>query len=403
MGNAFVFPVNTVGSLLCALPAESFRPHLGALERTLCWIESHQTIEMITDWCDPHTGQCYGKPLRGWSSPHFESPDAGPQAWPTAQVLKCVSWMRHTIQQLMHNDVLEEFSGIVFSKNGIQTAAWDRLLDSDLGNPCREKGCQTLKKVLEERVVKPFATSIDNPSYGAAYSAILFGPPGTAKTTICEALAQRMGYDFCVIDTAAFLADGLSNVASRIRYVFTRLMALKKCVILFDEIEEFALDRETPGLSMESRMLTTAMLTAINDLRRNKQSVFFIATNRLRAFDSAIRRPGRFDMELFVGTPNLESRVIQFQQKLTSIDEDTKIRATETYRNFLRSVWSEDAMFMNYLEGMQFAAACSDILVSGGELTTEEMSTILRQQAAVMTVRGSARDEYIASMELSRV
>jgi len=39
--------------------------------------------------------------------------------------------------------------------------------------------------------------------------------------------------------------------------VFRRLMALNQCVILFDEIEEFALDRETPGLSMESRMLTT--------------------------------------------------------------------------------------------------------------------------------------------------
>lgn len=46
-----------------------------------------------------------------------------------------------------------------------------------------------------------------------------------------------MGYDFCVIDTAAFLADGLSNVSARIRYVFSRLMALSKCVILFDEIE----------------------------------------------------------------------------------------------------------------------------------------------------------------------
>jgi hypothetical protein len=110
---------------------------------------------------------------------------------------------------------------------------------------------------LRERVVVPFATSIDNPSYGAAYSPILFGPPGTAKTTICEALAQRMGYELCVIDTAAFLADDLTNVSARIRYVFSRLMALRKCVNLFDEIEEFALDRETPGLSMESRMPMT--------------------------------------------------------------------------------------------------------------------------------------------------
>merc|ERR1712125_235937 len=93
---------------------------------------------------------------------------------------------------------------------------------------------------------------------------------------------------------------------------------LNQCVILFDEIEEFCLDRETPGLGMESRMLTTAMLTAINDLRKKKLSIFFLATNRLRAFDAAVIRPGRFDLQLFVGTPNLESRVILLQQALSS-------------------------------------------------------------------------------------
>jgi hypothetical protein len=182
MENAFVFPVNTVGSLLCCLEAEDFRPHLAALERTLDWIESHQTTQVIADYCDPVSGQCYGKPIRGWSSPHFvDVSTAGPQAWPTAQVLKCVSWMKKRIRELMHNDVLAEFDGIAFSKNGKQANNWDRLLDSDLGNPSKQNSCRTLKSVLEERVVNPFAVQIDNPSPGAAYSAILFGPPGTAK------------------------------------------------------------------------------------------------------------------------------------------------------------------------------------------------------------------------------
>lgn len=58
---------------------------------------------------------------------------------------------------------------------------------------------------------------------------------------------------------------------------------------------------EDKSLSMESRMLTTAMLTQLNDLRRQQKSVFFIATNRLRSFDAAVIRPGRFDAILFVG------------------------------------------------------------------------------------------------------
>jgi hypothetical protein len=60
-------------------------------------------------------------------------------------------------------------------------------------------------------------------------------------------LAQPMGYDFACTDTSDFLADGLTNVAARIRYVFTRLVVLNKCVMLFADIEEFAKDRKQPG------------------------------------------------------------------------------------------------------------------------------------------------------------
>lgn len=398
VGNAFVFSVDTVGSLLESLSSDYFRPHLGALQKTLDWIETHQTVEVIADYCDPASGQCFGKPLRGWTSPHL-TPDNGPQAWSTAQTLTCVSRMKTTIRELMHKDVLAEFGGI--SKGGVpKLAAWDRLLDTDLGEDT------TLKSVLDQRMIQPLSRSADSgPAYGASYSAILFGPPGTAKTTICEALADRMGWDFVVIDTAAFLADGLSNVAARIRYVFERLQALEKCVILFDEIEEFCLDREAPGLGMESRMLTTAMLTAINDLRRAKRSIFFLATNRLRAFDAAITRPGRFDMQLFVGTPNLDARCIQFRGKISSlpIDEEVKSLAESTFRSYLQSVWTENAMFMNFLEGLQFASACANIVASGNELTSDAMEAILQAQATVMTVRGAVRDEYVASMGLSRL
>lgn len=223
---------------------------------------------------------------------------------------------------------------------------------------------------------------------------------------ITEAVADSLGWDFVVIDTSVFLEDGLSNIASRIRYVFTRLMALRDCVILFDEIEEFCLDRESPGITMQSRMLTTAMLTAINDLRRTKQSVFFLATNRLRAFDSAIIRPGRFDIQLFVGTPNLQSRVTLLDEalsKVTTVSDENRETAKETYKAFLESQWKRDAMFMNYLEGKQFATAVASIVASGRSLDENELKRILSQQAAVMTARGQVREEYVAQMDLSRL
>jgi MoxR-like ATPase len=37
------------------------------------------------------------------------------------------------------------------------------------------------------------------------YSGILFGPPGTAKTSIVTAIAYYLGWSFVTIDTADFL------------------------------------------------------------------------------------------------------------------------------------------------------------------------------------------------------
>jgi hypothetical protein len=67
---------------------------------------------------------------------------------------------------------------------------------------------------------------------------------GTAKTSIVTSIAYYLGWNFVTIDTADFLAYGLQNIASRMTYIFDRLKMLEKTVILFDEIEEFCLDRE---------------------------------------------------------------------------------------------------------------------------------------------------------------
>lgn len=140
-------------------------------------------------------------------------------------------------------------------------------------------------------------------------------------------------------------------------------------------------------------------------------------------------------MQLFVGTPNLEARVILFEQALdksgTTVSEEVKSKAVATYREFLSSAWTKDAMFMNYLEGKQFATSVATIVASGRELQRDELKQILTQQASVMTARGvsfctflsffitiwnffftkmyflffnnkAVREEYIAQMDLSR-
>lgn len=176
---------------------------------------------------------------------------------------------------------------------------------------------------------------------------------GTAKTTICTSIANYLGWNFVTIDTADFLADGLEQVASRMTHIFDRLRSLERTIILFDEVEEFCLDRENPSLSMESRMLTTAMLTQFNDLRRHRQSVFIVATNRLRSFDKAVTRPGRFDCLLFVGTPNRSSRELSFEGKLTDLSSrlspDLQRKVLADWQKFSLSNW-EVLRFLTFFD-----------------------------------------------------
>ena len=60
---------------------------------------------------------------------------------------------------------------------------------------------------------------------------------------------------------------------------------------------------------------------------------------------------------------------------------------------------------MNYLEGLQFASACATLakMSKDGIPDQKEMAKIWKQQSAVMTVRGAARDEYFSSMDASRI
>jgi hypothetical protein len=410
IGNTYIFATDTVGSLLDALPAKDFCPHLKGLRRMLGWIEERRAVEIVPDYCDPITGRCYGRPLCGWASPHMSGAQlSSPVAWSTAQVLTCVVRMRRVVQRLLHVDVLKELRGK--SNGGVPwLASWDQLLEMDLGDPVMADRWN-LKDVLDKRMIRPFSDAIPIagttriPKVGVAYSAILFGPPGTAKTTICESLVERMGWDFVVIDTSNFLKDGLPNIASRIRYLYDCLRSLTNCVILFNKIKEFCLDLKTPGLGMESRLLTTSMLTQLNNLWQAKKLVFFLATNQLRAFNLAIIRPGCFDMQLFVSTPNLESWVVQLHGQLASlpVSQSAKDDAEGAFRSHLALVWGDDVMFFNYLEGLQFASACANVVTTGNPLTKEKMLSMLKAQDAVMTVRGAVREEYLASVGLSRL
>jgi hypothetical protein len=100
-------------------------------------------------------------------------------------------------------------------------------------------------------------------------------------------------------------------VEARAKAIFQMLEAQSDCVILFDEIDAFLLDRDSEHYRNQDtlfKFLTPGMLTKINDLRKAKQSIFIIATNYANRIDPAIKRPGRIDKQYLLLPPDLKKR-----------------------------------------------------------------------------------------------
>ncbi len=99
-------------------------------------------------------------------------------------------------------------------------------------------------------------------------------------------------------------------MAYQAREIFRQLGELSETVVLIDEVEEFVRKRKggsTPA-EMANRLITTAMLTLLQELRDRERIILLLATNHIEEFDPAIRRPGRFDLVLNVAPPSVAAK-----------------------------------------------------------------------------------------------
>jgi SpoVK/Ycf46/Vps4 family AAA+-type ATPase len=167
-------------------------------------------------------------------------------------------------------------------------------------------------------------------------SALLFGPPGTSKSRLAEAIAEYLGWPLVVITPSEFLGKGLEQVHAEVDERFRDLMDLRESVVFFDEMDALAQTREgddfdgagksrldkvlqflqqsTRGgraggsLDVTRQLLTTSMLPKLTNLWNQKRTIFLMATNHKQHLDPAITRPNRFDLLLCVSPPPWASK-----------------------------------------------------------------------------------------------
>jgi predicted ATPase len=150
-----------------------------------------------------------------------------------------------------------------------------------------------------------------------ARSAILFGPPGTGKTTLVRLLADVIRWRYVELHASHFVADGLTQVQKTADRIFNELAELDHAVVLFDEIDELVREREMEEDAF-GRFLTTSMLPKLAELWEARKILYFVATNHINYFDSAIVRSHRFDALILVSPPSFRAKMKQLKALLSN-------------------------------------------------------------------------------------
>lgn len=139
---------------------------------------------------------------------------------------------------------------------------------------------------------------------------LLVGPPGTGKTLFAKAVAGEAGVPFFSISGSDFVEMFVGVGASRVRDLFDAAKKNMPCIVFIDEIDAVGRQRGTGlgGGHDEREQTLNQLLVQMDGFETNDGIIVMAATNRADILDPALLRPGRFDRQIFVNTPDVRGR-----------------------------------------------------------------------------------------------
>ena len=158
---------------------------------------------------------------------------------------------------------------------------------------------------------------------------LLVGPPGTGKTLLARAVAGEAGVPFFSISGSDFVEMFVGVGASRVRDLIEQGKKNAPCIIFIDEIDSVGRKRGAGlgGGHDEREQTLNQLLVEMDGFESNEGVILISATNRPDVLDPALLRPGRFDRQVVVSTPDRPGRkqILIVHTKKTPIGKDVDL------------------------------------------------------------------------------
>ncbi|GBC09962.1 hypothetical protein RclHR1_09230009 [Rhizophagus clarus] len=155
-----------------------------------------------------------------------------------------------------------------------------------------------LDKGIKERILQDVKEFINNGKWynerGIPYRRgyLLYGPPGSGKSSFIQALAGELEYNICILNLSE---RGLTD--DRLNHLLSN--APERSIMLLEDIDAaFTQKRQqTDQQGYQSMVTFSGLLNALDGVASSEERIIFMTTNYAELLDKALIRPGRIDIK----------------------------------------------------------------------------------------------------------
>jgi cell division protease FtsH len=139
---------------------------------------------------------------------------------------------------------------------------------------------------------------------------LLVGPPGTGKTLLARAVAGEAEVPFFSLSGSDFVEMFVGVGAARVRDLFEQAKQHAPCIVFIDELDAIGRTRgvRVSNVNDEREHTLNQLLVEMDGFEANAGVILLSATNRPDVLDAALLRPGRFDRQVVLDSPDITGR-----------------------------------------------------------------------------------------------